>query len=126
MSETEKAIQIGKKVFQESDLEFTVDYEGEVFTMKHPAPYQVAIIEAEIARRLGGFTRASFPPNHLNNIEATAYANELVITEKSPNWWKGAWSCYDEVLIARLFEGYLQFRIKLQERIRGDGPEESS
>ncbi|HEB29229.1 MAG TPA: hypothetical protein ENI05_16005 [Porticoccus sp.] len=117
----EEAFTIGKKVFSETDLEFTVDYDGDVFTLKHPAPYQKAAIEAEIARRLGGYSRDSFPAEHLALIEATTYVDALVVAEKSPNWWKSAWTCYDEELIFNLFRGYYQFRGKFQERIRGDG-----
>ena len=117
----EEAFNIGKKVFSESDLEFVVDVDGEQFTLKHPAPWQKAGIETEIARRLGGFSRDSFSPEHVGIIEATTYVDALVVRDKSPNWRKGAWSCYDEKLIVKLFDGYYRFRGEFQERIRGDG-----
>lgn len=122
----EEAFKIGQQVFNESDLEFTVQYNGEVFTLKYPAPFQKAAIEAEIVRRLGGYARDAFSAEHVGLIEATTYAEALVIREKSPTWWKGAWACYDEELLYELFRGYYQFRGKFQERIRGDGTPEGS
>lgn len=116
-----EAFRLGQKVFHEADLEITVEYNGEIFTLKHPAPFQKAAIEAEIVRRLGGYARDSFPPEHLALIEATTYVDTLIIRDKCPRWWKGAWACYDEELIFALYRGYLQFRGEFQERIRGDG-----
>lgn len=118
-------IKIGNQVLTEDDLKFTVTYNGEVFTLRFPTPFEKAAIEAEIARKLGGFTRDSFPPEHLAMVEATAYVNQLVIPEESPSWFKSAWTCYDDQCIVNLFQGYLRFRGKFQARIRGDGPEAS-
>lgn len=117
-----EVIKIGQKVLRESDLEFPVEYDGEVFTLRHPAPYQKALIESEIARRLGGFSRDAYPNEHLALIEATTYVDALVVRDKSPSWWKGAWTCYDEDLIYTLYRGYYQFRGDLQEKLRRDGP----
>lgn len=116
-------IKIGKKVLSEDDLKFTVQYNGEIFTLRYPTPFEKAGIEAEIVRKLGGFNRASYPPDHLIVIEATAYVDQLVIPEESPDWFKSAWTCYDEACIAALYRGYLQFRSRFQIRIRGSGPE---
>jgi len=125
MSERDEvAFTLGKKVFNESDLEFQVTHNGEVFTMKHPAPFVKVAIEADIARKLGGLARDAYPAEHVGYVEAVSYVEALVVTEKSPKWWKSAWTCYDDALIYTLFRGYYQFRENLQERIRGDGPEE--
>lgn len=117
-------IKIGKKVLSEDDLKFTVQYKGEIFTLRYPTPFEKAAIEAEIARRLGGYSRESFPPDHLAMVEMTAYVNQLVVPEESPDWFKSAWTCYDESCIANLYQGYLRFRGNFQTRIRGSGPEE--
>jgi hypothetical protein len=119
-------IKIGKKVLSEDDLKFTVQYNGEIFTLRYPTPFEKAAIEAEIVRRLGGFNRASYPPDHLQMVEATAYVDQLVIPKESPDWFKSAWTCYDESCIAELYRGYLQFRSEFQVRIRGSGPERGS
>ena len=118
-------IKIGNKVLNEDDLKFTVTHNGEVFTMRMPTPFEKAAIEAEIARRLGGYSRDSFPSEHLAMVEATAYVNQLVVAEESPAWFKSAWTCYDDQCIVTLFQGYHRFRGKFQERIRGDGPQAS-
>lgn len=119
-------IKIGTKVLTEDDLKFTVVYNGEVFTLRFPTPFEKAAIEAEIARKLGGYSRDSFPADHLAMVEAAAYVNQLVIAEESPSWFKSAWTCYDEQCIVNLYRGYLQFRGNFQSRIRGSGPEGSS
>ncbi len=116
-------IKIGSKVLSEDDLKFTVQYSGEIFTMRYPTPFEKAGIEAEIVRKLGGFNRASFPPDHLAIIEATAYVEQLIIHAESPEWFKSAWTCYDDECIGALYTGYLRFRGEFQARIRGSGPE---
>jgi hypothetical protein len=122
----EEVLKIGKQVLREHDLEFTVAYKGEVYYLKYPAPFEKGIIEARIAERLGGYPRSSYPLEHLALVEATAYVDELVNREKSPSHFKSAWTCYDETLIQKLYEGYLHFRNDLQEKIRRDGAETSS
>ncbi len=118
-------IKIGKKVLSEDDLKFPVQYNGEIFTLRYPTPFEKAAIEAEVARRLGGFPRSSYPPEHLAMVEATAYVDQLVVSEESPDWFKSAWTCYDESCIVALYQGYLRFRGDFQIRIRGSGPEGS-
>ena len=115
-------IKIGNQILTEDDLEIVVQYNGEVFTMQYPTPYEKAAIEAEIVRRLGGFNRTSYPVDHLAMVEATTYVDQLIIHKKSPDWFKSAWTCLDEECVAELFKGYLSFRGKFQIRIRGDGP----
>lgn len=116
-------IKVGNKVLTEDDLKYTVQYNGEIFTLRFPTPYEKAGIEAEIARKLGGYPRSSFPPEHVAMVEATAYVHSLVVPGESPAWFKSAWTCYDDQCIVELFQGYLRFRGKFQERIRGSGPE---
>lgn len=121
----EREIKVGNQVLHEDDLEFTVQYNGEIFTMRLPTPFEKAAIEAEIVRKLGGYGRDSFPPNHLAVVEATAYVDQLVVREKSPAWFKSAWTCYDDMCIETLYRGFLRVRSDFQERFRGDRPEES-
>jgi hypothetical protein len=116
-------IKIGNQILNEDDLKFEVTHNGEVFTLRLPTPWEKAAIEAEIARKLGGYSRTAFPTDHLALIEATAYVNQLVVPEASPSWFKSAWTCYDEDCIAALYQGYLRFRNKFQTRLRGDRPE---
>lgn len=123
MSDEKATVKIGNQVLSEDDLKFTVQYNGEVFTMRFPTPFEKASIEAEIARKLGGFTRESFPADHLAMVEATAYVNQLIIPEESPTWFKSAWTCYDDQCIVNLFHGYLRFRGSFQTRIREGRPE---
>lgn len=116
----EREIKVGKKVLTEDDLKFTVMYEGDQFTLRYPTPFEIAVIEADIAKKLGGFPRESFEPDHVANITALAYVNQLVIPEDSPSWFKSAWTCYDDRCIVELYNGYLQFRGRFQDRLRGD------
>jgi len=117
-------IQLGRSIIRESELEIPVDYKGEVFTLKYPTPSMSAAIEAEIARRLGGYPRASYSVEHVAGVEATVTVDALYIPEKCPKWFRGPWTCYDEELVGRLFEGYYQFRDKFRERLRSGGFEE--
>ena len=121
-----KDVQIGRNILTEDDLKFTVTYEGEVFTLRYPTPFEVSQIEADIVRRLGGYPRSSFAQEHLAMIEATAYANELVIRDESPAWFKSAWTCYDPDCIKELFRGYLAFSGEFQDRLRNNGFENGS
>ena len=119
-------IKVGNLILSEDDLEFTVTYNGELFTMRHPTPFEKAAIEADIARRLGGMPRASYPTDHLAMVEATAYVDQLVIRDpKSPAWFKSAWTCYDDRCVNELYTGYLRFRGKFQERLK-EGRSEGS
>jgi len=112
-----KEIKLGKKVLSEDDLKFPVTYDGEVFTLRYPTPYEKSAIEAEIVRRLGGFARNSFPAEHLLLVEATAYVDQLIVSKDSPSWFN-AWTCYDEACIEALYTGYLSFRGKFQKQLR--------
>lgn len=121
-----KEIKIGQQIIHEDDLLFEVEYNGEIFTMQYPTPHMKALIETDIANRLGGYSRSAFSENHVFRVEATAYVNNLVVKEKSPDWFKNAWTCYDEDCILVLFNGYVEFRDKFQTRIRSGGPEGGS
>lgn len=121
----DSAMKIGNQILTEDDLQFNVTYNGEVFTLRYPTPFERAAIESEIARKLGGYPRESFPAEHLAMVEATAYANQLVVPENSPAWFKSAWTCYDENCIVALYQGYLRFRGNFQTRFRIDRPEGS-
>lgn len=115
-------VRVGDQILSEDDLEFTVQYNGELFTLKYPSPFEKAQIEATIARMLGGYSRSSYPPDHLTMTEATAYVDAIVVKKKSPDWFKSAWTCYDETCILALYEGYLQFRNEFQERTAQNRP----
>jgi hypothetical protein len=118
-----KEIRIGHKVLTEDDLKFTVEYNGEIFTMKLPNPFEKSMIETELARKLGGHARNTYPADHLALMEATAYVDNLVVRDESPDWFSSAWSCYDEDCIVKLYTGYLSFRGQFQERIRSKDSE---
>lgn len=120
-TENENVRQLGKQIIQEHDLKFTYDYKGEIFTMKHPAPYDKAVIEAEIVRRLGGQRRDAFPSEHVEMIESTVYVNYMVVPDESPDWFVSAWTCLDETLIQNLYARYLQFRGEFRRKLSKDG-----
>ena len=122
----EKTYQLGKTVLTESDLRIQVPYKGEVFTLKYPTPVERTMIENEIARRLGGFPRASFSPDHLALVEACATIDILMVEGECPDWFVTPWECVDDVLIGEIFQGYFTFRDKLRERLRPGGLEDSS
>ncbi len=111
---------VGEMVLTEDDLTFTVVYKGETFTLRYPTPFELSLIEADIAKRLGGMPRTSFPEEHVQRVEATAYVDQLVDRDESPNWFKTAWTCYDDRCIQTLYGGYLRFRSQFQERFKGD------
>ncbi len=118
-----KDIRIGKKVLTENDLKFPVTYNGEVFTLRYPTPFEIAAIEAEIVRRLGGYARNTFSETHLVMVESTSYVDRLVIREESPAWFKSAWTCYDDECVRMLYQAYFRFRNQFQDRLREDDPE---
>lgn len=109
---------IGRQVLSQQDLEIEVQYKDEIFTLAYPTPLVKTAIEAEIARRLGGYPRESYSPEHIQMVEATTYVHNLVILDKSPKWFTSAWNCVDDDLVQTLFAGYLRFRSQFQERLR--------
>jgi len=124
--EQEKKYRLGKTVLTESDLKIQIPYKGDVFTLKYPTPLQKSMIENEIARRLGGYPRASFSSEHLALVEACSTIDILMIKEDCPNWFESPWTCLDEDLITELFAGYYRFRDGFREHIRSPGMEGSS
>lgn len=112
-----KEIKLGQKIISEDALKFKVVYNGETFTLQYPSPIIRSMIEAEISRKLGGFARNTFDATHLAFIEATAYVDNLIVREESPEWFKSAWTCYDEACIGALYNGYLNFRGTFQTRL---------
>ena len=123
--EDKDVINLGRMILRQSDLEIPITYKGEVFTLKYPTPAMQTAIEADIARRLGGFPRTSFSADHVLSVEACVTIDFTIIAEKSPKWFKNVWGCYDEELIATLFEGYCSFRRGFQDKLRSGGFEEA-
>ena len=123
--EESKEFKVGRLVLNEDDLKFQVNYKDELFTIKHLAPYERQVVEAEIVRRLGGFPRNAHDPNHVAMVEAMAYVEASIIREESPDWFKSAWTCYDEDCIVELYRGLLDFSSQFQQRLAG-GPSEGS
>lgn len=121
-----KIVKLGKMILNDDELKIKVQYNGELFTLRYPNPMEKAGIEAEIARTLGGMPRSSFSDEHLFMVEATAYVNRLAVPEECPDWFKSAWTCYDDRLIAILYGEYLSFRDGLRKRIEEGGIKESS
>ena len=121
MSDQDDVIRVGKQVLREHDLKFPITYKGEQFMMRLPAPYERAMLEAEVVRRLGGQRRDAFSITHLTEIEARVYVNELVVKEESPEWYESAWSCFDDALITKLYDGYLRFREKFARKLQEGG-----
>lgn len=117
-NEKDKTIQLGKNVLHQDDLKISVEYNGEVFTLRYPSPIQRAGIENEIARRLGGLPRESYDIDSLTLIIMSAYVENLYIPDECPDWFKGAWNCYDDELIANLYTGYLRFRDEFRNRVK--------
>ena len=111
---------LAHKVLKEDDLRFDVNIDGEVFVMKYPLPFENGLIQGEVARRLGGFPRTSFSEEHVAMTEAYCYVEAMVIHEDSPSWFTSAWACPDDDVVLKLYQGYLQFRSKLQGQLRGD------
>ena len=114
----EKSFRLGKQIIHEDDLKIKVEYNGEIFTLRYPNPIQKAAIEAEIARRLNGLSREAYPVDHVAMLEAHCFVENLYIPKECPDWFQGAWVCYDEMLIAELYAGYLRFRDNFRERIK--------
>lgn len=117
----DKAIKLGKQILHESDLKITVEYKGEIFTLKYPNPVEKSIIESNISRTLGGVPREAHTLEHITMVTATCYVDSLIILDESPDWFISAWTCYDEELIGTLYAGYLRFRDSFQKKIRESG-----
>jgi hypothetical protein len=111
---------IGKNIIRESDLKIQIPYKNEVFTLRYANPALQAGIEVEIARRLGGLGRESYPAEHLTSIEACVLIDATKVLEECPKWFTGPWTCYDEALIATLYNGYIVFRHEFQKKISED------
>lgn len=116
-----EVIQLGRNILRESDLEIPIQYNGEQFVLRYPTPAIQAAIESEIARRLNGFPRASFAPEHIASVEAYVIVDFTFIAEKCPKWFKGPWTCYDDECIATLYKGYFLFRDQFREKLRSGG-----
>jgi hypothetical protein len=116
--EKEKALKLGKSILRESDLEVSVTYRGEVFTLRLPNPSQMAQIETEIARRLGGYPRDSFSVDHLTRIRMMVTIDLTLVAEKSPNWFSSAGQCYDEELLAKLYSEFIDSREQFLQRLK--------
>lgn len=118
--EREKQYKLGKTILNESDLKIQIPYKGDIFTLQYPNPMLRTAIETEIARRLGGYPRSSFSPDHIATIEATVTIDILMIRDECPDWFEGPWTCYDDALIANLYDGYLRFRDEFRKKLRSD------
>jgi hypothetical protein len=116
MSET--TVTLGKQILHEDDLQIKVEYKGDSFSLRYPNPLQRSMIEQEIAKRLGGLSRSAYDPEHLMMITASCYVDNLYEPKGCPVWFDGAWTCYDEALIAELYAGYLRFRDSFREKLR--------
>jgi len=129
-SEEERTYRLGKTVLSQSDLKIEIEYKGEVFTLHYPTPLQKTMIESEIARRLGGLPRASYPADHLAMVEACSTIDTLMEQKDCPDWFDGPWTCYDDELITTLYAGYFQFRDQFRDRLRqgrlGEGGKKGS
>jgi hypothetical protein len=125
MADTQAIHKIGKQIIREDDLKISIEYNGEMFTMKYPNPFQRTMIESEIARRLNGMNREVFPVEYTTLVVASTYVDNLIVSEESPKWFTSAWTCYDEELIGALYAGYLRFRDRFQQKIRESGFEGS-
>lgn len=123
--EASKEIKIGRTILNEDDLKFTVTYKGDVFVMRHLAPYERDSVELEISRRLGGMPREAHDPNHVGMVEARAYVNASIVKDEAPEWWKSADTCYDEDCIVELYRGLLNFKSEFRDRFKGDEPKGS-
>lgn len=121
-----KEIKVGRMVLTEDDLRFTVQYNGEVFTLKHLAPFERQAVEADIVRRLGGYPRDSHNENHVAMVEAAAYVEASIIFDESPEWFKSAWTCLDEDCIVELYRGLLRFQKEFRDRFKSNKPEGSN
>lgn len=121
-----KEIRIGQQIIHEDDLKFPVEYNDETFVLKYPSPYDRVLIETSISKHLGGLSRSSYPPDHLQLVEAMAYTDYLVVRDESPSWFKSAWTCYDEMCIQTLYAGYCSFRGEFQSKIQHGELEDSS
>ena len=124
MENEKDIINLGRMIIRQSDLEISVTYKNDVFVMKFATPSVQAAIENEIARRLGGFQRSAFSFAHIANVEACALIDYTLIPGRQPKWFQSIWTCYDEDLIAALYEGYLTFRNIFREKMRNGGFEE--
>ena len=119
-------IKVGKLTINEDDLRIRVQYNGEMFVMRYPTPADKAQIEVDIARTLGGLPRSSFSEDYIFQVEATTYVANIAIMDECPEWFKNAWTCYDEALIVTLYGEYLTFRKSFREKLTTGGLEKRS
>ena len=121
MNKDQETIKIGNQTLNEDDLQFNVEYKGEMFTLVYPSPWAKIEIERIITQKLGAAPRSSYTQEHINFVEAVVYVNELIVLDKSPSWFKSALTCYDTELINTLYAGYLSFRRKFKDKLQTGG-----
>jgi len=124
--EKDDVITLGKSIIRESELEIPIQYKGETFTLKYANLSVQAAIEAEIARRLGGYPRASYTAEHLASVEACVVIDYTYIPEKCPKWFRGPWTCLDEELLGELYKGYFLFRDRFRAKLQSGGFEKGT
>ena len=115
-NQEEKKYQIGKQILKEDDINKVITVKGETFKIKFPTPIEQAKIEREIALRIGAVPLDSIPAESYNVIRMCTTLDFVI--QESPDWWEIAGDCYDEDLLSKLWEKYLDLREKFRRSIR--------
>ena len=121
----ERSVRIGAQILREDELEIRVPYKDDIFVLKYPNPIIRSQVEMEVARRLGGYPRASYSAGYLLQLEMNVTVDLLYISEKCPNWYEGPFQDYDEERTLVIYNGFLQFREEFRRRLRSQ-PEDGS
>ena len=115
-TDKEKKYQIGKQILTQNDVHKVINVKGEAFKVKFPTPIEQNGIEREVALRLGGLSLDSIPQAAYNQIRMCVTL-DIVLTDK-PDWWDSAGDCYDEELVADLWEKYIEAKEAFRRSIR--------
>lgn len=112
----EETYRVGKQILNQDDVRRVIKVKDEVFRIKFPTPIEQERIERDIALRLGGNPLDSIPASSYNAIRMCVTLDHII--EDSPEWWKTSGECYDEEILAKLWDEYLIERDKFRRLLR--------
>lgn len=112
----EKRYEIGKQILSQDDVTRVITVKEQTFKIKFPTPLEQMRIEREISLKLGGAPLDSVPQVSYNVIRMCTTLDFVIV--EHPDWWETAGDCYDEDLLSKLWDKYLEELNKFRRSIR--------
>lgn len=110
-------IKLADQILHEGDLtgKYTDTRGKGTFIYKFPTPRQRALIEHEIAVKVG-VPVENFNEFEYQTIRVCVYLDNILT--KTPDWWTSAEDCYDEELCMAIFKEFLKDQDNFRGRLR--------